>query len=187
MNWPILDMKAILQRWKHCLEGQHILPILLKSGNIRQDQINELLSVKFNDMLEFWLKKLFYECRIPDLVLVHENWNPETCCFVAKKRGPRSSHLFAFRGVERSVLTHPFFSIQTLFDVWPDAEKYDSGDFLGDSKPCQRDRRLLRDCYLKCWKRWSPAGPAKKMFSLARRLWPFIELCRLSNELIISK
>lgn len=223
MKWPIVDMNEILARWTKCIEGSHIVPVLLKQGHLRQDQIDDLTSTKFTSTVTGWLERIFNESRIPDLVrillfncmfncianqmkntqphlyfflcsfvfslslcqvLVHENFQPSSCCFMAKNAGPRNTDLFAFRGIERAVLSHPFFSIQKLFDVWPGAVPYDSGDFLGDDKPCQRDRRLLRDCYLKCWKRWAPARPAKKDFTLARRLWPLVEVCRLSTALI---
>ena len=186
MKFPIVDKKEILKRWHQLIsdassnEASNVMPILLKEGHLRSDQINDLKNDKFTQKLDRWLERLFVESRIPPLVLVHERFRPSQC-FIAKKAGPRDSHLFAFSGTERACLTHPFFALQRLMDRWPGAAAYDDGEFLGDAKPCQRDRRLLRDNYLKCWKRWVPAGPARKDFALARQLWPIVEACRLSE------
>ena len=181
MNFPIVDKREILTRWTKLTTSPYITPILIKQGHLRSDQLADLTSPVFIQKITRWLERLFVESRIPPLVLVHERFRPEQC-FIAKGAGPRGAHLYSFAGIERSVLTHPFFALQRLMNVWPGATPYDSGEFLGDEHPCQRDRRLLRDNYLKCWKRWAPAGAAKRDFSLARQLWPLVEACRLSTE-----
>jgi hypothetical protein len=55
---------------------------------------------------------------------------------------------------------------------------------VGTRASTQKDRRLLRDSYLKCWKRWVAAAPARRDFCLARKLWPLVEACRMATDLM---
>ena len=70
MKWPIVDMNEILARWTKCIEGPHIVPVLLKQGHLRQDQIDDLTSTKFTSTVTGWLERIFNESRIPDLVRI---------------------------------------------------------------------------------------------------------------------
>ena len=54
---------------------------------------------------------------------------------------------------------------------------------IGTRASTQKDRRLLRDNYLKSWKRWAAAAPARRDFCLARKIWPLVEACRMATDL----
>ena len=211
MKVPTLDHNDILSRWKRLVGfrdgvdelgkkvGGKLIEKLVYKGELRSDQLADLRSLQMLNTLEKWLCRLFVDSRIPPLVLQHEKFRPKHC-FVAPRAGPKGIDLFAFTDMATGVLTHPFFAVQRLFDEWPGSFKYDDGMFLtsanqskdkdlsaiesrtGTRASTQRDRRLLRDNYLKCWKRWEPATVARKDFVLARKLWPIIEACRMEIE-----
>eukprot|EP00505_MAST-04D_sp_SCG-Rhode-Island_P000662 Stramenopile-MAST_4_protein_662 len=183
-GWAVLDDVALLKQWAGLLNDRQNLvncPLVPADLLLSAAQVN--LLQEFTSKVETMYNEL-NNSKLPPEAL-HFPFRPcQVVEAVVKTRAPRPANMFSFYGVDRSVIAHPFLTIQPFFDYWPcyDAPKFChvwKGDFDGPKEEeLWLHRRGIRDHYLKCWALWEKSGRCRKLFNVARKLFQVTEACR---------
>ena len=155
-------MNEILARWKKCIEGPHIVPVLLKQGHLRQDQIDDLTSTKFTSTVTGWLERIFNESRIPDLVRL--------LLFNGNANQIKNKHLI------RIFFFVLLFSLSLSLSLWPGScpWKFSTVFVLFY---CQT-RRSKKHSFV-CISRDRTSGAVPPVFQYSKIIWRVARCCSL--------